>query len=79
MITVRKGTFETNSSSTHSFCISRDSKNFEYLRRLFDSILYGDHYMLGISDIYDEEGLLKILEKLNEAQTIILAGTEDYD
>lgn len=79
MITVRKDTFETNSSSTHSFSISRNSKNFEQLKRIFESILYGDSYVLGISDIYDEEGLIKLIERLNEAQTIILAGTEDYD
>ena len=81
MITVRKDTFETNSSSTHSFAIRRGGDNWERLHKIFDSILYGDslHNIDGIDDIYDEEGLLKLLKLLNEAQTILIEGTEDWD
>lgn len=81
MITVRKDTFETNSSSTHSFAIRRGSDNWERLSKIFDAILYGDsrHNIDGIDDIYDEEGLLKLLKLLNEAQTILIEGTEDWD
>ena len=63
MITVRRNTFETNSSSTHSFSIERGSDNWNRLHKIFDAILYGDsiHNIMGIDDIYDEEGLLKLL------------------
>ena len=81
MRTVRKNTFETNSSSTHSFAIGRGSDSWERLHRIFDSILYGDssYNIDGIDDIYDEAGLLELLKLLNEAQTIIIQGTEEYD
>ena len=81
MKTIRNNTFETNSSSTHSFSIQRDSAKFERLHKIFDSILYGDslHNIDGVDDIYDEEGLLKLLKLLNEAQTILIEGTEDWD
>ena len=81
MITVRKNTFETNSSSTHSFAIRRDSDNFNRLDRIFRTILYGDsnRNIDGIDDIYNEEGLLELLKLLNEAQTILIEGTEDWD
>lgn len=81
MFTTRCNTFETNSSSTHSFSIRRDSDNWERLNKIFDTILYGDslHNIDGIDDIYDEEGLLKLLKLLNEAQTVLIEGTEDWD
>lgn len=81
MKTIRNNTFETNSSSTHSFAIRRESSNWERLHKIFDSILYGDslHNIDGVDDIYDEEGLLKLLTLLNEAQTILIEGTEDWD
>lgn len=81
MKTVRNNTFETNSSSTHSFAIRRGSDNWEELRKIFDTILYGDslHNIYGVDDIYDEEGLLKLLKLLNEAQTILIEGTKDWD
>ena len=81
MKTTRRNTFETNSSSTHSFAIRRESRDWERLRKIFDSILYGDslHSIDGIDDIYDEEGLLKLLKLLNEAQTILIEGTENYN
>ena len=80
MFTIRKNTFETNSSSTHSFAIQRDSDNWERLREIFDAILYGNprQNIEGIDDIYDEEGLVKLVKLINEAQTIILEGTEEY-
>lgn len=79
MISIRKGTFETNSSSTHSFGISRDSGDWERLHDIFYTILYGDskRNIDGIDDIYDEEGLLELLKLLNEAQTIMLDGSEE--
>ena len=81
MKTIRRNTFETNSSSTHSFAISRGSDNWERLHKIFDAILYGDslHNIYGIDDIYDEEGLLELLKLLNEAQTILIEGTENYN
>ena len=81
MKTVRNNTFETNSSSTHSFAIRRESDNWERLRKIFDTILYGDslHNIYGVDDIYDEEDLLELLKLLNEAQTILIEGTEDWD
>ena len=81
MKTIRKNTFETNSSSTHSFAIRRESGNWERLHKIFDTILYGDslHNIYGIDDIYDEEGLLELLKLLNEAQTILIEGTEEYN
>lgn len=81
MRVVRRNTFETNSSSTHSFSIVRGSDNWERLHKIFDSILYGDslHNIDGVDDIYDEEGLLKLLKLLNEAQTILIEGTEKYN
>ena len=80
MISIRKGTFETNSSSTHSFAIARDSSEWERLRDIFDAILYGDskHDIEGVDDIYDEEGLLELLKLLNEAQTILIEGSNEY-
>ena len=80
MRSIRRGTFETNSSSTHSFSIKRGSNDWERLHKIFDAILYGDisRDIEGIDDIYDEEGLLKLLKLLNEAQNIILEGTEEY-
>ena len=74
MVTIRKGTFETNSSSTHSYSISRDSESWEELRRLFDEILYDD-----LPDACDEEDLCKMLVKLHEAQNLIIEGTDYYD
>ena len=74
MVTIRRNTFETNSSSTHSYSISRDSKSWEELRELFNEILYDM-----LPDAYDKEDLCNILIKLNEAQSIIIEGTEDYD
>ena len=81
MKTIRNNTFETNSSSTHSFAIRKESDNWTRLHKIFDTILYGDslHNIDGVDDIYDEEGLLKLLELLNEAQTILIEGTEDYN
>lgn len=80
MKVVRRETFETNSSSTHSFAISRGSDNWERLNRIFNTILFGDtlHGIYGIDDIYDEEGLVELLKLLTEAQQILLDGTEDY-
>ena len=74
MVTIRRNTFETNSSSTHSYSISRDTDDWEKLRKLFDEILYDM-----LPDAYDKEDLCNILIKLNEAQNIIIEGTEDYD
>lgn len=34
MINIRKGTFETNSSSTHSICISTEEENFQIPEKL---------------------------------------------
>lgn len=42
MKVIRRETFETNSSSTHSFAISRGSDNWERLNRIFNTILFGD-------------------------------------
>ena len=74
MVTIRRGTFETNSSSTHSYSISRDSESWEELRRLFDEILYDM-----LPDACDEEDLCNILVKLNKAQNLIIEGTDYYD
>lgn len=84
MTTIRKNTFETNSSSTHSFAISRDSHSYERLEYIFSTILHGDKrhdwdYTAGIEDIDDESQLLELVKLLNEAQQILLEGTEDYD
>ena len=81
MITVRRGTFETNSSSTHSFSISKNDNNFERLQYIFNTILYGDedNWIVGIDEIDDETQLFELLKLLNEAQQIIMSGTEDYD
>lgn len=81
MKTIRNSIFETNSSSTHSFAIRRESDNWERLHRIFDTILYGDslNNIMSVDGIYDEEGLLKLIKLLNEAQTIIIEGTEEYD
>ena len=73
MVTIRRNTFETNSSSTHSYSISRDSKSWEELRELFDEILYDM-----LPDAYDKEDLCNILIKLNEAQNLIIEGTDYY-
>lgn len=80
MFIVRKNTFETNSSSTHSFAINRYSNKWERLKEIFDAILYGSSRddIEGVDDIYNEEGLLKLVKLMNEAQTIILEGTEEY-
>ena len=74
MKAIRRNTFETNSSSTHSYSISRDTDDWEKLRKLFDEILYDM-----LPDAYDKEDLCNILIKLNEAQNLIIEGTEDYD
>ena len=74
MVSVRRDTFETNSSSTHSYSISRDSMSWEELRELFNEILYDM-----LPDAYDKEDLCNILIKLNEAQSIIVDGTDYYD
>ena len=81
MVTVRKGTFETNSSSTHSFSISKEASNFERLQYIFNTILYGDkdNWITGIDEIDDESQLFELIKLLNEAQQIIMSGTEDYD
>ena len=80
MKSIRRNTFETNSSSTHSFCIARDSANWNRLRDIFDTILYGkpELNISGVDDIYDEEGLVELLKLLTEAQQIIIDGTEEY-
>lgn len=82
MVTIRRGTFETNSSSTHSFAIKRDSRDFERLQTIFNLILYGGNnyseWVIGINEISDEEDLLELLKLLHEAQTIIMEGTEEY-
>ena len=74
MKSIRRNTFETNSSSTHSYSISRDTDDWEKLRKLFDEILYDM-----LPDTYDKEDLCNILIKLNEAQNLIIEGTESYD
>lgn len=74
MVTIRRNTFETNSSSTHSYSISRDTDDWEKLRKLFDEILYDM-----LPDAYDKEDLCNILIKLNEAQNLIIEGTDYYD
>ena len=81
MVTIRRRTFETNSSSTHSFSISKDDRNFEELEYIFYTILHGDEgrCIYGISEIDDESQLFELLKLLNEAQQIIMTGTEDYD
>lgn len=71
MKTIRRNTFETNSSSTHSYSISREDSNWSRLRDIFDKILYDD-----LPNAYDKEDLAEILIKLNEAQNIIIDGTE---
>ena len=73
MKSTRKNTFETNSSSTHSYSISRDTDEWEKLRKLFDEILYDM-----LPDACDEEDLCNILIKLNKAQNLIIEGTDDY-
>lgn len=79
MRTVRRGTFETNSSSTHSFSIRRNSENWEELRNIFDSILYGsDNLCNSIYDCCDEEDLLDIIKRLHRAQEIILEGEIEW-
>lgn len=81
MKSIRRNTFETNSSSTHSFAISKYNSNFERLQYIFNTILYGDDYndIVGIDEIDDESELVELLKLLNEAQQILLNGTEDYD
>ena len=81
MITVRRETFETNSSSTHSFSISKYNSNYDRLEYVFNTILNGDedNWITGIADIDDESQLFELLKLLNEAQQILLNGTEDYD
>ena len=74
MVSIRRNTFETNSSSTHSYSISRDTDKWEELRKLFDEILYDM-----LPDAYDKEDLCNILIKLNEAQNLIIEGTDYYD
>ena len=74
MKSIRRNTFETNSSSTHSYSIDRDTDKWEELRKLFDEILYNM-----LPDAYDKEDLCNILIKLNEAQNLIIEGTESYD
>ena len=73
MVTIWRGTFETNSSSTHSYSIDRDTDKWEELRKLFDEILYDM-----LPDVYDKEDLCNILIKLNEAQNLIIEGTDYY-
>ena len=74
MVIIRRNTFETNSSSTHSYSIDRDSESWEELRKLFDKILYDM-----LPDACDKEDLCNILVKLNKAQSIIIDGTDYYD
>lgn len=74
MVTIRRNTFETNSSSTHSYSIDRDTDDWEKLRKLFDEILYDM-----LPDACDKEDLCNILIKLNEAQNLIIEGTDYYD
>ena len=71
MFAVRNNTFETNSSSTHSFAISEEKYQYKELKRLFDEILYDIQFS------YEEYEIVDILRKLNEAQAIILAGVEE--
>ena len=70
MKSVRRGTFETNSSSSHSFSIKSGYSNHNYLKRLFDEILDS------IDTCYDAEELLEIIKTLHEAEDVILKGTE---
>lgn len=81
MKSIRRNTFETNSSSTHSFAITKGSDNWERLNKIFNTILYGDvlRCIDGIDNIYDGEGLVELLKLLAEAQQILLEGTEGYD
>ena len=74
MVTIRRNTFETNSSSTHSYSIDRDTDKWEELRNLFDEILYDM-----LPDAYDKEDLCNILIKLNEAQNLIIECTDYYN
>lgn len=67
MFNLRKNTFETNSSSTHSYSISKDDSNWSKLRDIFDEILYDD-----LPDCCDDEDLAEILKKLNKAQNILI-------
>ena len=79
MKAIRRGTFETNSSSTHSFSIRRNSEKWEELRNIFDSILYGsDKLCNSIYDCCDEEDLLDIIKRLHRAQEIILEGEIEW-
>ena len=81
MISIRKNTFETNSSSTHSLSISQHDSEWDRLQYIFKTILYGDkdNWIDGITDICNESQLLELLKLLNEAQQILLNGIEEYD
>ena len=68
MVTMRRGTFETNSSSTHSFSIEKHSQAWEDIRDIFDDIL--DR----LPNIYDEEDAYNILVKLHDVESIIIRG-----
>ena len=79
MLSIRRNTFETNSSSTHSLSVRRDDDRFDKLDRIFHTILYGRDGYVGISDVTEYEELVDLLKLLNEAQQILLDGTEDWD
>lgn len=69
MLTVRKSTFETNSSSTHSLCISQCDSIDKHLTEL-DNILY---------EIDSKEELYEALYHIRELERLILEGIRELE
>lgn len=69
MLTVRKNTFETNSSSTHSLCISQGDSIDHHITEL-DNILY---------EIESKEDLCEALYHVRELERLILEGIRELE
>ena len=66
---IRKNTFETNSSSTHSLCISEYDSIQSHINQL-DNIMY---------DLDSKQELYEALYHVRELERLILAGIRELE
>ena len=69
MVTIRKNTFETNSSSTHSLSINNYDSIEDHINKL-DNIIY---------DLDKKEDLYEALYHVRELERLILASIRELE
>ena len=69
MVTIRKNTFETNSSSTHSLSINNYDSIEDHINKL-DNIIY---------DLDKKEDLYEALYHVRELERLILASVRELE